>query len=76
MVGVSSAGSPGDITLGPGECAQCMTGAIIPNGADAIAMVEDTSGFFRYRFSSDISGSQNRETYSQKKEKKFKMEMC
>ena len=45
MVGVSSAGSPGDITLGPGECAQCMTGAIIPNGADAIVMVEDTSGF-------------------------------
>ncbi len=45
MIGVSSAGSPGDITLGPGECAQCMTGAIIPNGADAIVMVEDTSGF-------------------------------
>ena len=52
MVGVSSAGSPGNITLGPGECAQCMTGAIIPNGAEAIVMVEDTSGF------SDIDSAQ------------------
>ncbi len=45
MVSVSSAGSPSDVTVGLGECAQCMTGAKIPNGADAIVMVEDTSGF-------------------------------
>ena len=45
MVSVSSAGSPSNMTIGPGECAQCMTGATIPNGADAIVMVEDSSGF-------------------------------
>lgn len=45
LVSISSAGSPSDVTVGPGECAQCMTGAAIPNGANAIVMVEDTSGF-------------------------------
>jgi len=45
MVGVSSAGSPSDVTLGSGECIQCMTGAKIPAGADTVVMVEDTSGF-------------------------------
>ena len=45
MVSISSAGSPSDVMIGPGECAQCMTGAAIPKGADAIVMVEDTSGF-------------------------------
>ncbi|MBT3217226.1 MAG: molybdopterin molybdotransferase MoeA [Candidatus Marinimicrobia bacterium] len=45
LVGISSAGTPSDITLNSGECIQCMTGAKIPNGADAVIMVEDTSGF-------------------------------
>ncbi len=45
MVGISSAGSPSDVTLGFGECIQCMTGAKIPTGADTVVMVEDTSGF-------------------------------
>ena len=45
MVSISSAGSPSGVVIGPGECAQCMTGAAIPKGADAIVMVEDTSGF-------------------------------
>jgi len=45
MVSVSSAGSPSKIKLGAGECIQCMTGAKIPDGADAIIMVEDSSGF-------------------------------
>jgi len=45
LVGVSSAGTPSDIQLKEGECIQCMTGAKIPNGADAIIMVEDSSGF-------------------------------
>ena len=30
MVGVVSAGSPGDVVVGTGQCAQCMTGAPIP----------------------------------------------
>ena len=45
MVGVVSAGSPGDVAVGTGQCAQCMTGAPIPQGADAIVIVEDSSGY-------------------------------
>ncbi len=45
VIGVSSAGSPSKLALNTGECIQCMTGAKIPNGADAVIMVEDTSGF-------------------------------
>ncbi len=45
MAGVSSAGTPSDIILKPSQCAQCMTGAAIPDGADAIVIVENTSGF-------------------------------
>ena len=45
MVGVVSAGSAGDVVVGTGQCAQCMTGAPIPQGADAIVIVEDSSGY-------------------------------
>ncbi|MCH7611743.1 MAG: molybdopterin molybdotransferase MoeA [Candidatus Marinimicrobia bacterium] len=45
MVSVISAGSPSDVAISPGESAQCMTGGKIPDGADAIVMVEDTTGF-------------------------------
>ncbi len=45
MVSVISAGSPSDVSISPGESAQCMTGGKIPDGADAIVIVEDTSGF-------------------------------
>ena len=45
MIGGIPAGDKGDITLGQGECVQCMTGAPIPKGADAVVMVEDTSGY-------------------------------
>lgn len=45
MVSVISAGSPSDVAISPGESAQCMTGGKIPDGADAIVIVEDTSGF-------------------------------
>ena len=45
MVGVVSAGSLGDVAVGLGQCAQCMTGAPIPKGADAIVMVEGSSGY-------------------------------
>jgi molybdopterin molybdotransferase len=50
MVGISSAGTPSGITLNPGECVQCMTGAKIPQGADAVIMVEDSSGFSDAKF--------------------------
>lgn len=45
MVSVISAGSPSDVAISFGESAQCMTGGKIPDGADAIVIVEDTSGF-------------------------------
>lgn len=45
MVSISSAGMPSEVSLERGESIQCMTGAKIPDGADAIIMVEDTSGF-------------------------------
>ena len=44
-IGISSAGVPSDLILNEGECMQCMTGAIIPSGSDAIVMVEHTTGF-------------------------------
>jgi molybdopterin molybdotransferase len=31
------------LSIGPGECAEIMTGAAVPNGADAVVMVEYTS---------------------------------
>ncbi len=45
VLGISSAGTPSNLTLNPGECIQIMTGATIPNGADSVLMVEHTSGF-------------------------------
>ena len=44
-IGSSSAGSPSKIDLSPGECIKCLTGAKIPKGADAVIMVEYTSGY-------------------------------
>ena len=71
IVGISSAGKPSDVTLGSGECIQCMTGAKIPVGADTVVMVEDTSGFSEPDAVKNIFGSTSRKTYSKKKEKKF-----
>jgi len=45
LLGVSSAGTPSDIILQSGECAQCMTGGKIPKGTDSIVIVENSSGF-------------------------------
>ncbi len=44
-IGESKAGEPYTGLLNRGECIKCMTGAVIPNGANAIIKVEDTSGF-------------------------------
>ena len=44
-IGISSAGVPSDLVLNEGDCIQCMTGAKIPSGSDAVIMVEDTDGF-------------------------------
>lgn len=42
LVGESAAGRPCPRPVGPGEAARCFTGAVVPDGADAIVMQEDT----------------------------------
>ncbi|MFQ6616394.1 MAG: gephyrin-like molybdotransferase Glp, partial [Fidelibacterota bacterium] len=45
QLGTVSAGQPASMKVGSGDCAQVMTGAPIPAGADAVVMVEYTSGY-------------------------------
>ncbi len=45
VVGVSAAGRPCGARVEPGTCAQVMTGALIPEGADTVLIVEKTAGF-------------------------------
>ncbi len=42
IAGTIAAGVPPDITVGAGQAARIMTGAVIPPGADAVVMVELT----------------------------------
>ncbi|KAB7514965.1 molybdopterin biosynthesis protein [Halosegnis rubeus] len=42
-VGTVHAGEEPDATVGPGECVQISTGAVVPSGADAVVMVEQTN---------------------------------
>jgi molybdopterin molybdotransferase len=42
LVGTALAGKPYDAHLGMGECVRIMTGAVIPQGADAVVMQELT----------------------------------
>lgn len=44
-IGESTAGNPFNGIINIGECIKCMTGAMIPNGANAVIKVEDTDGF-------------------------------
>lgn len=43
VVGESRAGSPAPGALGPGEAIAISTGAMVPDGADAVVRVEDTT---------------------------------
>jgi len=43
VVGSSMPGRPSDTTISAGTCVRIMTGAPIPDGADAVLKVEDTS---------------------------------
>jgi len=40
-VGRSAAGAPFTETVGPGECIKVFTGALLPDGLDTVAMIED-----------------------------------
>ncbi|MFW5939971.1 MAG: molybdopterin biosynthesis protein, partial [Halolamina sp.] len=42
LVGEVHAGSEPDVVVGEGECAEISTGAVMPDGADAVVMVERT----------------------------------
>ncbi|MFD1569586.1 molybdopterin biosynthesis protein [Halorubrum laminariae] len=42
LVGAVHAGSTPDVTVEPGTCAEISTGAVMPDGADAVVMVERT----------------------------------
>lgn len=44
VVGEVAAGGVATIAVGPGEAVRIMTGAMMPEGADAIVKVEDTDG--------------------------------
>ncbi|RNJ26823.1 molybdopterin biosynthesis protein [Halosegnis longus] len=43
VVGTVHAGEEPDVSVGAGECVQISTGAVVPSGADAVVMVEQTS---------------------------------
>jgi molybdenum cofactor synthesis domain-containing protein len=42
LIGEVHAGEVPEMTVGPGECAEISTGAVVPDGADAVVMVERT----------------------------------
>jgi molybdopterin molybdotransferase len=42
IVGEIRAGAAFSKTIGPGQCAEIMTGAAVPDGADAVVMIEHT----------------------------------
>ncbi|HTJ73740.1 MAG TPA: gephyrin-like molybdotransferase Glp [Acidimicrobiales bacterium] len=43
VVGTAAAGSAPGVSVGPGQAVRIMTGAVVPEGADAVVMVERTS---------------------------------
>ncbi|MFC7154079.1 molybdopterin biosynthesis protein [Halomarina halobia] len=43
LAGVVHAGTEPDVVVGEGECAEISTGAVLPEGANAVVMVERTS---------------------------------
>src|SRR4051794_23205303 len=42
LLGEITAGTAGTLVIGPGDAARIMTGGVVPEGADAVIMVEDT----------------------------------
>ena len=44
VVGEVAAGAVATVPVGPGEAVRIMTGAMLPDGADAVVKVEDTDG--------------------------------
>ncbi|MGH3088751.1 MAG: molybdopterin molybdotransferase MoeA [Rubrobacteraceae bacterium] len=45
VVDEAPAGRPSDKSVGEGEAIKIFTGGVVPDGADAVVMVEDTSGW-------------------------------
>jgi molybdopterin molybdotransferase len=44
VAGVAAAGRPAEVAAGPGRAIKIMTGAILPEGADRVVIVENTDG--------------------------------
>jgi len=42
QIGRTAAGEPSDTTVAPGTCVRVFTGSVLPQGADAVVMQEDT----------------------------------
>ena len=60
-IGTAYAGKPFDGRCGPGQCVRIMTGALIPDGTDAVIMQEQTesAGAHRIRVDGDHRGGEN-----------------
>ena len=59
VVGEAPAGAPPDQTVRPGEAVRIMTGAVIPDGADAVVPFEETDELERIRSGGGIAGEVN-----------------
>jgi molybdopterin molybdotransferase len=60
QIGVLFTGQVSDATVGAGECIEISTGAPMPNGADAVVMVEETSsGDGSVRILAEVQPAQN-----------------
>jgi molybdopterin molybdotransferase len=62
VVGASPAGAPWGGTLGPGEAVRIATGGAVPDGADAVVRVEDSTAdgaVVHLRHDRDLAGAAN-----------------
>ncbi len=60
VVDEAPAGRPAEKSVGEGEAIKIFTGGVIPDGADAVVMVENTSGWGeRFELKKDASEAQN-----------------
>ncbi len=62
LVGESRAGHPAGEAIGPGEAIAISTGAMLPDGADAVVRVEDTDGARQGHVSIEVAVETGRDT--------------
>ncbi len=60
VVDEAPAGRPAEKSVGPGEAIKIFTGGVIPGGADAVVMVENTSGWGKeFELKKSVTPGQN-----------------